>query len=67
MNIDQNELKNRLDYCLNTIGVKQNYVCKNTGIDVPTLSKFKNNKIYLNDKDARNLQNYFDKFFMIEI
>lgn len=67
MKIDQKKLKNRLNYCLNTIGIKQNFVCKHTGIDVPTLSKFKNGKIYLNEKDANNLEVYFDKFFLIEV
>ncbi len=67
MEQNQDSLKKRLNYCINHIGVKMKFICRYTGIDVPTLSRFKNGHAFLNNDDATRLKNYFDKFFMIEM
>ena len=67
MEINQNELRQRLSYAVSTIGVKQNYICKYTGISTDHISRFLNGKINLSEEDAQRLQTYFDKFFMIAL
>lgn len=67
VNMDQEQLKKRLMYALNTVGLKAKQISGYTGISQADISRFKNGKIMLCLSDAQKLANYFDKFFMIEL
>lgn len=64
---DQKQLQKRLLYAINEIGLKAKQISKITGIDESELSRFKTGKAMLCLPDVEKLNNYFDKFFMVEL
>lgn len=65
--MDQEQLKKRLLYATTEIGLKAKQISKYTGISQADISRFKNGQIMLCLSDAKKLNNYFDRFFMVEL
>ncbi len=60
--MNQNELKTRLNYAVNQVGLKAKNISEKTGIMQSDISRFKNGQIMLCISDAFKLQKYFDSF-----
>lgn len=65
--MDQKQLRKRLIYAINNVGLKAKSISKVTGVDESSLSRFKTGKAMLYLSDAQKLDAYFDKFFMVEL
>lgn len=65
--MDQGQLRKRLIYATNDVGLKAKQIAKITGIDESCLSRFKTGKAMLYLSDAQKLDAYFDRFFMVEL
>jgi plasmid maintenance system antidote protein VapI len=65
--MDQKELRGRLNYACDTIGLKSKTIAKVAGVEESRLSRFKNGKTMLCRPEAKRLENYFDNFFMVEL
>lgn len=65
--MDQTELRDRLNYACDTVGLKSKTIAKIAGVEESRLSRFKNGKAMLCLPEAKKLEKYFDNFFMVEL
>ncbi len=63
---EQNELRTRLNYVVNDIGVRASKISVYTHIERCRLSNFKNGKLFLCRPEAVRLQKYLDNFWLLE-
>lgn len=59
--INQNELKSRYLHFLDETGCKQKFLCSKLGINESTISRWKNNKLYLPTYDLLSIHEYLEK------
>jgi len=67
MDQSQNDLRKRLNYAIDEIGLKAKTIGRKTNIAECELSRFKNGKAVLCQPDVKKLTSYLDNFFMVEL
>ncbi|MGB4660179.1 MAG: hypothetical protein WBI07_13440 [Mobilitalea sp.] len=55
---DQEKVRNRYLFFLSETGVNQKFLCSKLGINECTMSRWKNNKLYLPKYDLVTLEDY---------
>ena len=65
--MEQDQLRKRLIYAIDNVGLRAKQIGKIAGITESTLSRFKNAKTMLCRPEAERLNKYFEQFFMVEL
>ncbi len=62
MNIEQENLRSKINNLINQYGIKANHICDRTNIDAAYFCRWRRGQRYLGTDDTKSIQKYLEEF-----